>query len=114
MRGCCKPSTASLIKSNGFRCVRADGSIGGITPNGHIHMAFFSERSAIPRRVIHELTADGQLGNTKEMETRNSIVRELDVDVFMTSEVARSLYDWLGSQLKEYDKLLPTKGKRPK
>lgn len=48
------PTTApqirfNYIKSAQFRVIHADGAIGGVTPNGFIHMALFNERAAIPR-----------------------------------------------------------------
>lgn len=98
------------IKSSSFRCVRADGVVGGITPHGYIHMAFFSERPAIPRRVIHELQEDGNIGEIRDMETRNSIIREMDTDVFITLDAAKNLHTWLAQQIEEFENLLK-KGK---
>lgn len=87
------------IKSNFFRVIRADGAIGGPTPHGDLHIAFYSERAAIPRRVIHELKDDNTLGVVREIQSRESIVRELDVDLFLTFEVAQSLHKWLEEQI---------------
>lgn len=87
------------IKSNFFRVIRADGAIGGPTANGHLHIAFYSERAAIPRRVIHELKDDNSLGPLREVQSRESVVREMDVDLFLTFEVAQSLHKWLGEQI---------------
>ncbi|RVD54543.1 MULTISPECIES: hypothetical protein [unclassified Mesorhizobium] len=91
------------IKSQFFRVIRADGAIGAITPNGHIHFALYSERAAIPRRIVQELDAAGHLGTLidSETETRGSIVREMDVDVFLTLESAISLRDWLTQRIDE-------------
>lgn len=94
-----------FIKSSSFRSLRADGVIGGITPNGHIHMAFFSERAAIPRRAIHVLNDDGTLGELRELQTRDSIVREMEVDMFLTLETAKSINDWLGKKINELENL---------
>ena len=90
------------IKSQLFRVVRADGVIGGLTPNGHVHMAFFSERPAIPRRQVFQLTPEGTLGEMLPNETvsRDSIVREMDVDVFMTIDTAKLLYAWLDEKIR--------------
>ena len=48
-----------FIKSNFFRVIKADGAFGGISPNGSIHMALYSERSAIPTKTFHSLEALG-------------------------------------------------------
>lgn len=89
------------IKSNFFRVIRADGAIGGPTSNGHLHIAFYSERAAIPRRVIHELNDDGTLGQMREVQSRGAFVREMDVDLFLTYKVAQSLHQWLGEQIEK-------------
>lgn len=92
------------IKSQAFRVIRADGAIGGITPNGHIHMALFSERQAIPRRIVTKVNPDGTLGDQvpEQTESRNSIVREMDVDVIMTVDAAELLRDWLIQRIGEF------------
>jgi hypothetical protein len=91
------------IKSPYFRAVRADGAIGALTPNGSIHFCLYSERPAIPRRIVHALTANSTLGAPIDKETisRGSIVREMDVDVFVTVDVAESIRDWLDKRIKE-------------
>lgn len=91
------------LKSSHFRVVRADGAIGGVTPGGQIHFALFSERPSIPRRVVYQLGADGKPGDVIEelTESRRSIVRELDVDVFVSIEVAERLNIWLDGVIKE-------------
>jgi hypothetical protein len=96
------------LKSQFFRVVHADGAIGGITPSGCIHFSFYSERPAIPQRQTFALNKDGSLGQSVEEETivRAAIVRELDVDVVMNIDVARSLAHWLGQQVKSYEEKL--------
>jgi len=100
------------IKGPHFRSVRADGAIGAVTPNGHIHMALYSERPAIPRRLVHEVDQEGKLGKEVERESRESIVREMDVDVFLTLSVAKSIHDWLGRRIKELEDRRPSQGHR--
>ena len=90
------------IKSAHFRVIRADGAIGGVTPNGHIHFALYSERAAIPRKLVHKIEEGGKLGAPIPEETvaREGIVREMDVDVYVTIEVAESLCNWLEEKIK--------------
>lgn len=101
-----KPTVAfDFIKTSNFRSIRADGAIGGLTPTGNsIHMALYSERNAIPRRIIHELNEDGSLGDVREEHSRHSVVREMEVDVFMDIETAQSLKEWLEKQLEIHEK----------
>ncbi len=92
------------IKSQHFRVVRADGAIGGLTPTGNIHFALYTERHPIPRRLVHQME-EGGLGAVLPNETvaRDAIVREMDVDVFVTIGVARSLHQWLGEKIAEWE-----------
>ena len=99
--------TFDYLKGSLFRSIRADGAIGGITPEGQIHFALYSERSAIPRQVVQPIEADGSLGPVIPELTvsRGSIVREMDVDVFVSPEVAERLRDWLSQQLEKLQKV---------
>ena len=95
------------IKGNFFRVAHVDGVIGALTPSGLIHFATFSERPSIPQHVVHEISEDSQLGTELPSlaVNRGSIVRELEVDLIMSPEVAASLRDWLTSQLSNLEML---------
>ena len=99
-----KPRTRfHYIKGQQFRTIRADGAIGGVTPTGLIHFSLYSERFAIPREVTHEVNDDGSLGAQIPEDTvsREGIVRELDVDVFLAAGTAEILSKWLRDRVKE-------------
>ena len=83
------------IKSNSFRVVHADGVWGGTTPRGYIAMSLFSERAPIPRKLIHEIMPDGILGQETGRESRDGIIREVEVEVKVDLEMAKSLIQWL-------------------
>lgn len=89
------------LKAPNFQSLRADGVIGGITPSGRIHMAVYSERPAIPRRLTHAIKEDGQLGEVVEVQSRDSIVREMSADVFLDLHAAEKINEWLASRIKE-------------
>ena len=95
------------VKADGFRTVWADGAIGGITPKGLIHFALYSERPAIPRRQVYPLEKvderKSKLGNEvlPKRISRNSVVREMAVDVFMSAEEATNFANWLLRQIAE-------------
>ena len=96
------------LKSNLFRTVHSDGVIGGITPPGNVHMSFFCERLAIPRRIIFKADINKRssimkLGQEIGRETRDSIVREMEVDVIMDLAAARNLHNWLEDRIKELE-----------
>ena len=107
--------TIDYLKGPRFRLVRADGAIGGITPEGQIHFALYSERLAIPRQTVQPIEADGSLGPVIPQLTvsRGSIVREMDVDVFVRPEVAERLRDWLSLQLEKLQKVKTDAQKTP-
>lgn len=89
------------IKSNFFRVIHADGVWGGIGPGlNDIKMVFFNERPAIPQQVTHEIK-NGILGEEikEERVSRNSIIREVEVDIVMNIHVAKSLKKWLEDKI---------------
>jgi len=97
------------IKAPDFRVVWADGIMGGPTPHDMIHCVLFSERPSIPTRQVFEVadTGGGQFKVGREIhekrETRNSIVREMSCDVFMTPEVAKSVANWILQAVEQYE-----------
>ena len=101
------PATVQIhyIKSHHFRSVHVDGVLGGVTPNGSIHLAVFSERSPIPQKAEMKIT-EGRLGDTVHSEGKEGIVREMDVDLFMNLPVARELRDWLSTRIQELETAL--------
>ena len=93
------------LKSANFRTIHADGAIGNVTPAGYIHMAMYSERPAIPREMVHKIKPDGTLGEIIEEQTvmREGIVREMEVDVLMSVDVAKGIKNWLDEQFEKVE-----------
>jgi len=101
-----KPSVKfDYLKSNTFRVLHADGIYGGITPQGLLQIAFFSERFPIPTQMVYEVTPAGKLGKEiPELRVgRDALVRELDVSVLLNGEIAKALHNWLGDHLKKLE-----------
>lgn len=100
------PTTVAFdyLKAPGFQSLRADGVIGGVTPSNRIHMAVYSERPAIPRRMVYEVRETGHLGDLREVESRDSVVREMSADIFLDLRAAEAIRDWLGQQIEELRK----------
>ncbi len=96
-----------FIKSNLFRVVRADGAFGGVAPSGAIHMAIYSERQAIPTKVVHKIEG-GRIGPEipDKREGRAAIVREVEVDVVLEIQQATVLRDWLTDKINQYHTLV--------
>jgi hypothetical protein len=103
-----------FIKSNFFRVIRADGAFGGIAPNGAIHMGIYSERSPLPKRVVHKLN-DNMLGAeiTSRRETRDAFVREMEVDIVLELAQAIALRTWLDDKIKQKQLLSAKKPEGP-
>jgi hypothetical protein len=97
------------IKGEYFRVIHADGMIGGSTPQGNLHVAFFSERPPIPKRTVQTVNALGALGDQipeKTVVRDCTVVREMDVDVIMSFQVAEQFYKWLEQRLDEMKKMM--------
>jgi len=89
-------------RSPNFHSIHADGVIGGLTPSGHIHVAFFSERPMLPRKHVFKLNPDGSLGAEipDERASQDPVVRDMQVDVLMTANTAEVLRNWLDQYIK--------------
>lgn len=88
----------SYQKSNFFRVIHADGMYGGATPRGDVHMAVFSERSALPTASHFDVVA-GKAQPEVITETRSGVVRELEADIVMSLPVAIAAHAWLGDKI---------------
>lgn len=87
--------TFHFIKSNSFRVMHVSGAYGGITPRAEVHAAIYSERSPIPRQIRQAIAADNQLGEVLEQTQRDGVIREVEADLVMAPDVARSFGQWL-------------------
>ncbi len=100
------------IKSNQFRVIRVDGAYGGIGPKSNsIQMALFSERQAIPRKETYKIV-EGQLGDLTKQESRQAIIREVEVEAIIDLDTARSLREWLGRKIKLMEEILSQDSKK--
>jgi hypothetical protein len=98
------------IKSNFFRVLHTDGAVGSVTPSGLIFVALYSERSAIPQIMVHEITEKGQVGieHQEERVGKKGIVREVEIGATMSVETATSLVTWLQEKIDLIQKLRKT------
>lgn len=92
----------NYIKSSCFRVVHCDGVIGAPTPQANITASIFSERVPIPQQVALKVDSTGHLGaEIKERRIqREGIVREVEVELVMSVEVAKQFSDWLLANIK--------------
>ncbi len=89
------------IKSSQFRVLHADGIVGGPTPNGLIFLGLYSERSAIPQIMVHDITEAGQIGPERidDRIGKKGIVREVEVGAVMSIETASVVISWLQERI---------------
>jgi hypothetical protein len=99
------------IKSNFFRVVHADGVWASVNPHGHVHLAFYNERSPLPQEVVHPVLEGNVLGDEilSKRVTKQNWVREMEVDIVMTYERALALHNWLGTYLSSATPQTPPK-----
>ncbi len=96
------------LKSTLFRVIHTDGVVGGVTPSGDLHIALFSQRAAIPQRVVMRTTSGGGLGEEIEEDgfSRGGIVRELEVDAVLSLSTAKIVRDFLSKQIAQLEAML--------
>ena len=92
-------------KSNFFRVVHADGVYGGAGPRGNLNLAFFSERAVLPKRTRIPLV-NGVPGAEHVIESKEGILREIEVNVTMDFATAVGFHAWLGKQIDDLSKHL--------
>jgi hypothetical protein len=97
-----------FIKSTNFRVVHANGVWYGGDNQGNLHMTFFNERSPLPKMVVVNLDETGHVVGEDESkrEARPGVVREMEVDVVLSIQVATELYQTLGANLKSIQEAL--------
>lgn len=98
------------LKSGQFRVVHADGAFVSLSQTG-VNVSFFTERQAIPRRVVHKVDAHGIVGEeiTSERVVRDAIVRDVEISVMMTTDSAERLIDVLQKVVKSYKEIAAQK-----
>lgn len=102
-----------MVKGNNFRGVHADGVWGGATPQGLLSFTFFSERFPIPQQVTHVIRPDGTLGDEviDARVTRQAIVRDAEVCVYMTLPVASAFRDLISEHIDKLERSQQTQKK---
>lgn len=82
------------------RVILVDGIWGGITHNGGVHMAVFSQHHPIPESVTHEVDPSGMIGREKARAKVEGLVRTIEAHLILTKDTAVSIRDWLDDRIK--------------
>jgi len=98
----------TYIKSNFSHVSHADGVFGGPTPNGLLYMAFFSQHAKLPDTTQYAVDAAAKTFTAVSQPNREAeLVREVEGEVIMSVELARSLRTWLDEKIKLIEQLRP-------
>lgn len=94
------------IKSHAYRMVRADGALGGTSPRLELFISFYNERFPIPKVLVYKPTDTGAPGEeiVEERESKEGIIREVEVGITMDLPTAKSFAGWLAQKIGELEK----------
>jgi hypothetical protein len=89
-------------KGNFFRVVHANGVWCSVNAFRDIHMTFYSERHPIPTSIFFGLDEKGLITGEQieKRQGKKDWFRELEVDVVLSLDVARQVYEGLGLYIK--------------
>jgi hypothetical protein len=92
------------VKGNNFRVLHADGAYLAGSSTG-LTLSFYSERQPIPRRVVHELGSNYEVGKelSEQKVVRDAIIRDVDVTFALSLETAKSLVKALGEVIQRIE-----------
>lgn len=98
--------------SKDYNPIYVNGAHGGLTGRDEIIVNFFLERQGLPISQTHSITEDGKLGDETSREPEDyseSMIRYVSTGVVLNLESAKSIYDWLGNQIKNLEKIAKIK-----
>ena len=93
-------------KAPDYRDISVNGVWGGLTARGDVHMQLFTEYSATPVSVTHEISGDTLGPETRRDTGGAAFTRHLQVGVLMNPQNARSIAQWLLGKAEEYERRL--------
>ena len=96
--------TFVFTRSLAFRAVHAAGAWGGITPDGHIFMDFYTEHAPLPDEITHGVKDDGTLGEETARKplgdnSHPRMIREVQAEVILGLDAAVALRTWLDERI---------------
>lgn len=93
------------VKSQFFRVLHCDGAFGGTTPRLQLLITFYNERFPIPKVLTYDQTIAGAPGVEvlEERESKEGIIREVDVGVVLDLPAAKAFSAWLTAKISELE-----------
>jgi hypothetical protein len=91
-----------FVKSSHFRVVYASGVWYGGDSQQNLHLTFFNERPPIPKKLVFNLSEQGMIvsEDAAQRESKEGIVREIEIDVVLSVQAAVEFHKTLGENLK--------------
>jgi len=101
-----KKLRVEYLKSSAFRIIHADGALGGTSPRLELFITFYSERFPIPKVLTYEPTSTNSPGREimEERESKEGIIREVEVGVMLDLPAAKAFASWLNEKVAELEK----------
>ena len=92
-----EPIQIHYEKGTTYSNIYADGSI--VAPNGRgmISVSFYSQRFTIPKLAHLVRGSDDGSGEEKEIDGKNGLFRQIEGSVFLDTDAAKELIDWLNT-----------------
>jgi hypothetical protein len=102
-----------FIKSTQFRVIHANGVWFGGDMQQNLHLTFFNERNPIPRKLVLNVNSKGIIlgEDIIKRDTKEGVVREMEIDVVLSLQAAMELHKSLGENLKAFQKMKSGKHK---
>lgn len=92
-------------KSPQYRTIGADGIWAGISPQGGVQIAFFTDIRPTPDYTAHIVTTEGRIGDQIDKLEKDGIVRETEVMIVLRPQVAEQLIGLLQQMLGEVKRI---------
>lgn len=82
--------TFFLEKTSSFQTYHVDGVFGNLTPAGEIFLAFYLERAPIPKTIVCQIQANGDLGEPT-FAGKQGIYREVQSAIVLSPKALEEL-----------------------
>ena len=79
--------------------IYADGAYGGPTGHGLIYMALYSEHTKLPESARFDIDPASKTARPQRVTPTLNWIREVEAEVLMTVEFAKSLRQWLDQRI---------------
>lgn len=101
-----KPTSVKFVytKSPQHRVVHCGGVFGGLTPNGDLYAAIFSQHGLVPRSITHRVGPEGQVLEETARDATDGIEREVEISMVMDLAQAISFRGWLDEKIQQATK----------